>query len=87
MSSVRWVKDAGKAKRWRSKTVIFSSFSFISYQEAIDTTTPMGEAMFTIISAMAKLERDIIVQRVKAGMQKAKEKGKAFCFWATKSQG
>ncbi len=27
--------------------------SFISYQEAIDTTTPMGEAMFTIINAMA----------------------------------
>jgi DNA invertase Pin-like site-specific DNA recombinase len=50
--------------------------SFVSYQEAIDTTTPMGEAMFTIISAMAKLERDIIVQRVKAGMRKAKEKGK-----------
>ena len=50
--------------------------SFISYQEAIDTTTPMGEAMFTIISAMAKLERDIIVQRVKAGMRKAKEQGK-----------
>lgn len=50
--------------------------SFISYQESIDTTTPMGEAMFTIISAMAKLERDIIVQRVKAGMRKAKEQGK-----------
>jgi len=32
--------------------------------------------MFTIISAMAKLERDIIVERVKAGMRKAKEKGK-----------
>ncbi|MBC8228692.1 recombinase family protein [bacterium] len=49
---------------------------FISYQEAIDTSTPIGEAMFTIISAMAKLERDIIVERVKAGMRKAKEKGK-----------
>jgi len=47
--------------------------SFISYQEAIDTTTPMDEAMFTIIGAMAKLERDIIVERVKAGMRKAKE--------------
>lgn len=50
--------------------------SFVSYQEAIDTTTPMGEAMFSIIAAMAKLERDIIVERVKAGMRKAKEKGK-----------
>ena len=36
----------------------------------------MGEAMFSIIATMVKLERDIIVQRVKAGMRKAKEKGK-----------
>ena len=49
---------------------------FISYQETIDTSSTMGEAMFTIISAMAKLERDIIVERVKAGMRKAKEQGK-----------
>ncbi|MFQ6044572.1 MAG: recombinase family protein, partial [Candidatus Poribacteria bacterium] len=48
----------------------------VSYQEAIDTSSPMGAAMFTIISAMAKLERDIIVERVKAGMRKAKEQGK-----------
>lgn len=52
------------------------NIDFISYQEAIDTSSPIGEAMFTIISAMAKLERDIIVERVKAGMRKAKEHGK-----------
>ena len=52
------------------------NIDFISYQEAIDTSSPIGEAMFTIISAMAKLERDIIVERVKAGMRKAKEQGK-----------
>ncbi|MBC8457582.1 MAG: recombinase family protein [Deltaproteobacteria bacterium] len=50
--------------------------NFISYQEAIDTSSPMGEAMYVIIGAMAKLERDIIVERVKAGMRKAKEQGK-----------
>ncbi len=33
---------------------------FISYQENIDTSSPLGEAIFTIISAMATLERDII---------------------------
>jgi DNA invertase Pin-like site-specific DNA recombinase len=32
---------------------------FISYQEALDTSTPMGKAMFTIIAAMAELERSI----------------------------
>lgn len=49
---------------------------FISYQEAIDTSSPMGEAMFTIISVMAKLERDIISERVKGGLRKARENGK-----------
>ncbi len=40
------------------------SIDFISYQENIDTSSPLGEAIFTIISAMSKLERDIIAQRV-----------------------
>ena len=49
---------------------------FISYNENIDTGSPLGEAMFTIISAMAQLERDIIKERVKAGLKNARNKGK-----------
>ncbi len=49
---------------------------FISYNENIDTGSPLGEAMFTIISAMAQLERDIIRERVKAGLKNARKKGK-----------
>jgi DNA invertase Pin-like site-specific DNA recombinase len=49
---------------------------FISYQENIDTSSPLGEAIFTIISAMATLERDIIVERVKGGLRRAKANGK-----------
>ncbi len=49
---------------------------FISYQENIDTSSPLGEAIFTIISAMAKLERDIIAERVKGGLRRAKANGK-----------
>ncbi len=49
---------------------------FISYQENIDTSSPLGEAIFTIISAMSKLERDIIAERVKGGLRKAKTNGK-----------
>ena len=49
---------------------------FISYQENIDTSSPLGEAIFTIISAMSKLERDIIAERVKGGLRKAKASGK-----------
>lgn len=48
---------------------------FVSYTENIDTTSPMGKALFTIISAMAELELNNIRQRIKAGMERAKEKG------------
>ncbi len=50
---------------------------FVSLTEGIDTSTPLGEAMFSIIGAMAQLERDLIRERVTAGMRRAKEKGKA----------
>ncbi len=48
---------------------------FVSYQENIDTSSPLGSAIFTIISAVAQLERDIIAERVKAGLRRAKENG------------
>jgi len=49
---------------------------FVSYQENIDTSSPLGSAIFTIISAVAQLERDIIAERVKAGLRRAKDRGK-----------
>jgi len=48
---------------------------FISHQEALDTSTPMGKAMFTIIAAMAELERSVIRERVIAGLEYAREHG------------
>lgn len=48
---------------------------FLSYQENLDTGSPLGEAMFTIIAALGQLERDIIVQRVKAGLSSARSRG------------
>ncbi len=48
---------------------------FVSHQEALDTSTPMGKAMFTIIAAMAELERGIIRERVIAGLDHVKRKG------------
>ena len=55
----------------------FSSLkvNFISLQEQFDTSTPIGQAMFTIIGAMAQLERDIIRERVKAGLERARARG------------
>ena len=49
---------------------------FVSFQENIDTSSPLGSAIFTIISAVAQLERDIIAERVKAGLRRAKESGR-----------
>lgn len=49
---------------------------FISVQDQVDTNSPMGKAMFTIIAAMAELESSLISERVKAGTKSAKTRGK-----------
>ncbi len=48
---------------------------FASFAENLDTSTPMGEAMFTIVAAISKLERDIIAERVRAGLRAAVARG------------
>jgi DNA invertase Pin-like site-specific DNA recombinase len=47
---------------------------FISYKENIDTTTSMGRLIFHINSAYAEFEREIIKDRVKAGIKAKREK-------------
>ena len=49
---------------------------FVSYTEAIDTSTPVGKLTFTVLGAVAELERSLIVERVKAGLRNARAKGK-----------
>ena len=49
---------------------------FISLRENIDTGGPLGRAMLTIIGAIAELERSLVVERVKAGMRRAKLEGR-----------
>ncbi len=49
---------------------------FISVQDQIDTDSPMGRAMFTIIGAMAELESSLISERVTAGMRAAEARGR-----------
>ena len=51
---------------------------FISFNENIDTSSPLGQALFTIVSAVAQLERDLIRERVSAGIRNAQAKGKKF---------
>jgi DNA invertase Pin-like site-specific DNA recombinase len=49
---------------------------FVSLTEALDTSTPMGRAMFAICGAMAQLEADLIKERVLAGLDNARANGK-----------
>jgi DNA invertase Pin-like site-specific DNA recombinase len=53
-----------------------SGVQFISQREAIDTEGALGRAIVVIISAIAELERSLIVERVRAGMRRAKLEGR-----------
>jgi len=53
------------------------SVGFVSITESIDTNTPLGSAVFTILGAVAQLERDLIAERVRNGLANAKAKAKA----------
>jgi len=48
---------------------------FVSLTEGIDTSTPAGRMVFTVLGAVAELERSLIVERVKAGLRNARAKG------------
>lgn len=49
---------------------------FVSLSEQVDTSTPMGKMVFTVLGAVAELERSLIVERVRAGLRNARAKGK-----------
>jgi DNA invertase Pin-like site-specific DNA recombinase len=48
---------------------------FISFREYIDTDGPLGRAIVIILAAVAELERSLIVERVRAGMRRARLEG------------
>jgi DNA invertase Pin-like site-specific DNA recombinase len=49
---------------------------FVSFREQLDTGGPLGRAVVVIISAIAELERSLIVERVRAGMRRARLEGR-----------
>lgn len=74
-----------KFDRWARSTqelithieaLINKNINIYSYSEAIDLSSSMGKAMLTILSAFAQLERDLIRERTKAGLARAKAWGK-----------
>jgi DNA invertase Pin-like site-specific DNA recombinase len=49
---------------------------FLSLSEQVDTSTPTGKMVFTVLGAVAELERSLIAERVRAGIRNARAKGK-----------
>jgi len=49
---------------------------FVSLSESVDTSTPTGKMVFTVLGAVAELERSLIAERVRAGLRNARAKGK-----------
>jgi DNA invertase Pin-like site-specific DNA recombinase len=52
------------------------SIEFVSFRESIDTGGPLGRAVVIIIGAIAELERNLIIERVRAGMRRARLEGR-----------
>ena len=48
---------------------------FVSLSECLDTSTPNGKRVFTVIASVAELERSLIGERVRAGLRNAKARG------------
>ncbi|KAF0816156.1 recombinase family protein [Cytobacillus sp. FSL R5-0596] len=49
---------------------------FVSLKENMDTRTPTGKAMFQMMCVIAELERNLIAERVKEGLEASKNRGK-----------
>ena len=52
------------------------NIEFVSFRENLDTAGPLGRAILVIIGAVAELERNLIIERVRAGMRRAKLEGR-----------
>jgi DNA invertase Pin-like site-specific DNA recombinase len=50
--------------------------AFVSLSEQVDTSTPAGKLVFTVLGAVAELERSLIAERVRAGLRNARAKGR-----------
>jgi DNA invertase Pin-like site-specific DNA recombinase len=53
-----------------------SQHQFVSFRENLDTGGPLGRAVVIIVGAIAELERNLIIERVRAGMRRARLEGR-----------
>jgi DNA invertase Pin-like site-specific DNA recombinase len=52
------------------------NIAFVSFRENVDTDSALGRAMIVIVAAISELERSLIIERVRAGMRRAKLEGR-----------
>jgi DNA invertase Pin-like site-specific DNA recombinase len=69
--SSSFAKSRSTLKRFQALGV-----EFVSLTEGVDTSTPAGKMVFTVLGAVAELERSLICERVRAGLRNARAKGK-----------
>ncbi len=67
----RMIKLVELINEFKSKGI-----EFVALENNLDTTTPMGMLLFNICAAFSEMERELIRERVKAGLDSAKEKGR-----------
>ena len=58
------------------ETFIALGIAFVRLSEQVDPTTPTGKMVFTVLGAVAELERSLIAERVRTGLRNARAKGK-----------
>ena len=61
---------------WKLDRLGSLGIDFSSYENQLNTFTPTGKLVFHIVGAVAEFEKDIIRERVKAGLENARRKGK-----------
>ena len=66
------------ARRWRnfSASLFAKGIDLYLHEQGIDTSTPAGKAMFQMMGVFAEFERAMIVERVNAGLARARAAGK-----------
>jgi DNA invertase Pin-like site-specific DNA recombinase len=74
--SVRPLRSFSFASLRALETFGALGIQFVSLSEQVDTSTPTGKMVFTVLGAVAELERNLIIERVRAGLRHARAKGK-----------
>ena len=61
---------------WLMETFNSKGVNLVSLKESIDTTTSTGKLLFTLMSAIAQFERDVIADRTREGLKSARARGR-----------